>query len=393
MSYDIRIWEHPAGRPTPTTLEEAGRSMLELEKTRPGVNPKFIALAQKMIEGHTYSAMYPSGDRAAQDATWLGNPVQQAKELAKAVWAVELPEEDRVGMLRFMVDNATGLGLAVFDEQIGMAFLPGGIVLPQAQRAMWDGLKEEMASMPEPTTKPQMRKAMLAKVTPIFERHGFEARKSKEFDMEFFRTVEDGASQRVVVRVEGTSPDFRYWVCAYGYDSRIRSIVEAVCDIDVFSSPDIFYMPLGLIGGLPGGGGVVDIDSNDKVRLMLSALESRLIPALNLARCLQGLDELLNGDFSEKLVKDQWEKSLAPLIVARLAGQRDFEKFSKEYLAFYEALPILLSQRELPSLKNYQLRQPRCHPCQAVNNQECQARSGFHVKFSATKDVIDLLCN
>jgi hypothetical protein len=253
MSYDIRIWEHPAGRPTPTTLEEAGRSMLELEKTRPGVNPKFIALAQKMIEGHTYSAMYPSGDRAAQDATWLGNPVQQAKELEKAVWAVELPEADRVGMLRFMVDNATGLGLAVFDEQIGMAFLPGGIVLPQAQRALWDGLKEEMASMPAPTTKPQMRKAMLAKVTPIFERHGFEARKSKEFDMEFFRTVEDGASQKVVVRVEGTGPDFSYWVCAYGYDSRIRSIVEAVCDTDVFSFPDIFYMPLGLIGGLPGG--------------------------------------------------------------------------------------------------------------------------------------------
>jgi len=350
MSYDIRIWEHPTGRPTPTSLEEAGRTMLELEKTRPGVNPKFIALAQKMVEGHTYSAMYPSGDRAAQDATWLGNPVQQAKELEKAVWAVELPEEDRVGMLRFMVDTATGLGLAVFDEQIGMAFLPGGIVLPQAQRALWDGLKEEMASTPAPTTKPQMRKAMLAKVTPIFERHGFEARKSKEFDMEFFRTVEDGASQQVVVRVEGTGPDFDYWVWARGYDSRIRSIVEAACDTDVFSLPHIFSISLGLIGNLPGGGGNVGIGNNDKVRLMLSALESRLIPALNLAHSLRGLDELLNGDFSEKLVKDQWEKSLAPLIVARLAGQRDFEGDAAKYLAFTEVLPEYLKRRNLPSL-------------------------------------------
>ncbi len=350
MSYDIRIWEQLANRTAPQSLKDAGRTMMELEKISPGANPKFVALAAKMVESHTYSAMYESGDRAAQDATWFGNPVQQAKDLEKAVWAVALPDEDRVNILRFMVDNAAGLGLTVFDEQLGMAFLPNGTVLPRDKQAMWDGLKNEMKTMPAPTTKPQMRKAMLEKVTPILERHGFQGKKSKEFDMEFFRATGDGGSQRITVRVHGSSPDYRYWVAAEGYDTRIQTIVEAVCDLKVFNEPHIFAMSLGSIAKLPGGGGEVGIDSSDKISIMLSALENKMIPVLNLALSLQGLDELLNENVSEPFAKREREMAFTPLIVARLTGQRDFETFSREYLAFFEALPEFLRYRKLPSL-------------------------------------------
>lgn len=360
MSYDIRIWEHPSHRPTPTSREEVGRIMLELEKTKPGVNPKFVALAQKMIECHTYSDMYPSGDRAAADATWLGNPVRVAKEWEKGVWGVELPSEDTVGILRFMVDSATGLGLTVFDEQIGMAFLPGGVVLPQQQRAMWDGLKVEMASAPARKTTAQVRKAIVAKVTPIMLRNGFEPRKSRDRDFEFFRMVEGGASQvfggTVIARRYG---QFDMSSASRGYDQRISNIVEAACDANVMKlnalknfceDPTIFFWSLEGVNVSPGGVSA-PINSDDQIQNILVALEEKLIPVLDLARSLRGLDELLNGDVLMKRTKErEWECSPSPLIVARLAGQRDFEKYAQDYLAFLSALPPRF-QSQLPIAK------------------------------------------
>ncbi|WP_418132854.1 hypothetical protein ABL849_00040 [Variovorax sp. 375MFSha3.1] len=142
MSYDLRVWERPVGQADPVSFEEASRTLLELERLEPGPNPKFIALAEQM------AARYPvMGQEAAverdddSDAIWISDPVAGARGCTSAVWAFELPTEDHVHALRFVVERANALGLTVFDDQLGMVFIsPDRVLLPFAKTKQSCGL-------------------------------------------------------------------------------------------------------------------------------------------------------------------------------------------------------------------------------------------------------------
>ena len=64
---------------------------------------------------------------------WAGDPVHETQTCDEAVYAISLLYTKRMGIMRLVVDTAMALGLTVFDDQIGMAFLPSGEVLPKEQ--------------------------------------------------------------------------------------------------------------------------------------------------------------------------------------------------------------------------------------------------------------------
>src|SRR5207253_306412 len=83
-------------------------------------------------------------------AVWPSDPAAEAQALTRAVWAVGIPDDDRVRIAHFVVERATALGLTVFDDQLGMAFLPSGQVLPPEKAEIWAGLTRELAQEQKP---------------------------------------------------------------------------------------------------------------------------------------------------------------------------------------------------------------------------------------------------
>lgn len=143
MSYDLRVWEPPAGRAIPVSFEEALRSWFELELLEPGPNPKFAALAAQMVA-------YQGGG----DAPWTGDPVVDAKNCRKAVWTFALPADNRMQLLSVVVKLANALGLTVLDDQQGLALVAPHAVLPPERAGIWKEALQALEGPARGTTAP-----------------------------------------------------------------------------------------------------------------------------------------------------------------------------------------------------------------------------------------------
>lgn len=143
MSYDLRVWEPPAGQALPTSFEEALRNWFGLELLEPGPNPKFAALAAQMV-----------AYKDCGDAPWDGDPAKDAKSCRKAVWTFSLPAENRMKLLGAVVKRANALGLTVLDDQVGLALVAPNRVLPPERTDFWKQAMQVLEDAPLDSATP-----------------------------------------------------------------------------------------------------------------------------------------------------------------------------------------------------------------------------------------------
>lgn len=143
MSYDLRVWEPPAGQATPASFEAALRSWFELELLEPGPNPKFAALAAQMV-----------AYKGCGDAPWVGDPIADANNCRKAVWTFQLPADNRMQLLCAVVQRANALGLTVLDDQQGLALLAPNRVLPPERAGIWKEAMQVLEEAPRDAAAP-----------------------------------------------------------------------------------------------------------------------------------------------------------------------------------------------------------------------------------------------
>jgi len=301
--------------------------MEALEARTPGPNPKFIQFAQKLVE------RYPSrpGDPDANDAVWMGNPVDDARNGSEAVFGISLPSHGRSRIMRFVVQAANELGLTVLDEQLGIAFLPGGKVLPEDARDVWKELDEETEQAAPAWTKAQARKALVTYMTAALGKHGFVPEKVTGIDAAFVRQLEPGGRQSIRFALQAADGELEctiHFVTTYDV---VKGLHERFCgkywvlggtEDSLFLTLDDLYEAATF--RLAGS---ADLES-------LGALfEAKAIPVLDRARTFKGLDALINveGRFPRRA-----KFRVASLIVARLAGNPNFEAMAEEYRLNFE---------------------------------------------------------
>jgi hypothetical protein len=141
-NYKIYIWEQSSSLPEPATFEAAGQTMRALQATNAPANAKFVALVEQLLKRHPSQA----SDPGCLHSAWGGDPLKDAQNDDETLFCLSLPTANRVELLRLVVDSATALGLAVFDDQIGMAFFPSGAVLPEDRAPSWVLIKAQMDS-------------------------------------------------------------------------------------------------------------------------------------------------------------------------------------------------------------------------------------------------------
>ena len=126
MSYDLRIWDPSPGHALPATFEEAARAAFSSDGPGSTTNPKFATLAAQMV-----------ASRGRGETSWVGDPVAEARRCTGGVWVFQLPADNRMQLLHVVVKRANALGLAVLDDQLGLALLPPDRVLPPERAGLW----------------------------------------------------------------------------------------------------------------------------------------------------------------------------------------------------------------------------------------------------------------
>jgi hypothetical protein len=204
------------------------KTFLDLQEVNDGLNPMFVEFARQLVARYPSSDMFAAGDRDALDSVWAGNPLNQAKKEERALFGISLLGDDKLGVMRHLVQVANAAGLTVFDDQLGMAFLPNGQVLPPEAQAHWAVVKQELAAQSAPISKAQMRKIAISQVGAMAQKHGFVKRKKEGVDAEFVKLIE-GGEQIIWVQIYGTSPYLRFSLSFTVIFEKIEHIFRAAC--------------------------------------------------------------------------------------------------------------------------------------------------------------------
>ncbi|GGY85217.1 hypothetical protein GCM10011613_32920 [Cellvibrio zantedeschiae] len=162
MSYVIHIWEQPS----PATWKEADALQANLVGKKATPNPKFAQLAQQLLRDFPHV-------RGAQGSPWIeGAPDGQVDE---ASWALGIDSAQIERVVPVLVTHALALGLTVYDDQAGEAYLPGNWRLSPEGREPLEWLEVAEDSEFERKAKGQnyLEERVRALVLPHFEAHGF----------------------------------------------------------------------------------------------------------------------------------------------------------------------------------------------------------------------------
>ncbi|CAM3297186.1 hypothetical protein [Polaromonas hydrogenivorans] len=232
MSHDIWAWDISSHPLSTDTFGGAAQTFLALQEVNDGGSPRFAEFARALVARHPSADMLAPDDPDAEDSPWQGNPLKQAQDGQRALFGLSLPQGgDPLPLLRFVVEAANAAGLAVFDDQLGTAFLPDGRVLPEEHREAWATLKRQLDAEPEHLTKAQARKLLLSRLGDVLGKHGFELATRQGWHGAFVRPIE-GGSQWISLYISGTGAALKGGLhFAVDFDA-VKSIYKEVCGSD-----------------------------------------------------------------------------------------------------------------------------------------------------------------
>ncbi|MEO5922564.1 MAG: hypothetical protein ABIR70_01930 [Bryobacteraceae bacterium] len=169
MSYDLCVWDTARHPTLPTDHNDAAEIMERLSKVNEPSNPVFAEFARALVEHHQTSSQ---GEPQDTKAFWGSDPVQGVAACTTAVYRIKLPS-DEPGMERLagVVMAAAKLGLMVYDDELGMCFLPDGTIYPESLREGWKADLEELIAGPQ-EAKPDNRTLLQTIAGELFDALG-----------------------------------------------------------------------------------------------------------------------------------------------------------------------------------------------------------------------------
>lgn len=162
MSYVVHCWDFPI----PKTLADAVRLCGELQDRSRPQNSLFLHLARQLTARHPCIMELDDDD---EGAVWTDGPLDGASD--SGVYSLGIQWQHLEAVQPFVVETATALGLVVFDDQQGAAYLPGGSVLTD------DGLRvgRHLGLPLAGALSPQLvERTLLDALLPLLAGEGFE---------------------------------------------------------------------------------------------------------------------------------------------------------------------------------------------------------------------------
>ena len=171
MSYDLCVWDPARHAPMPTNADEALDTMERLSEVSDSMNPVLGEFSRDLAQH--YEAFLQREPRDIE-AFWGSDPRQSAAACTAAVYRLCLPSKAGMEQLTPVVEAAARRGLVVFDDEIGMCFLPDGTIYPEDMREVWQSdLAELTARRADPSfKKPDNRTLLQTIASELFDAIG-----------------------------------------------------------------------------------------------------------------------------------------------------------------------------------------------------------------------------
>ena len=335
MSYTLNIWN-----PAATTAMVQG-SLAEiadrLEKLAqvPATDADqalFNQLAKRLWQH------YPSADESdSADDIFEGNLPRDSLTVNNKLWTIGLLGGNRLRVLRDVAEHAKTLGLAVYDDQIGIGFDPRVGIIPRSRASDWEdvlrGLREPPAI--------KINKVYLLKhvIAPLNE---------KLIEMGFKISKRQGSYDDCVRHLDQVDQRFSYFFSVYADRVELHTSVTSLI-------PKLVYLSKVISEG-KGGGGVSfstsayrcgDVGEKfslpSEINTYLDVFDTYMVPVIERTQTIKDIDQLIYSPEGKKLLPPNFylfnntprlDDTFVRCGIAGLAGNPMFEE-------------IVLRQREM----------------------------------------------
>lgn len=316
MSDTIALWDPRRFGPEPANFDEASRMYAKLAGLKDEPNNAFAIFAQR-IQSHVQ--IYLGKDEVLMHM--FGHFVEVAKSCQRALFIIDMPANARSELLPLMATTASALGLVLFDESLGLVLTQQGVLeAPWRGGARADARKEEPSDFP--TKLADFKKKALLDLNAFFNKHGFLEGKILRYG-----EYQDVLQREVVGGVQQIS-----FVIESKYGDFFTHIYVSVDSPAVASVWDAFgvrpqFRPVYFNIGSVFYGQELCIKSWADWDDVMQCLAHKLMPVLDRAVDIQGMDAVVNGDeFPDVRDRGAWLMKKQPnaLIIARLADNPSY---------------------------------------------------------------------
>lgn len=306
------------------TLEQVLTSFHELQSIQDGeVGQGLLAFARKLEE------LAPQIEPENEYLSSLYAGLEQlVKENYKRLLPVDMPPNEWVSTLKLMVEIAKEVNVAIWDDSIGMAFLPNGKILPNDKAKLWKNAITEMEQVSDfPTTLSAFKKFAQPKIEALAFQHGFCQKGKNEVDGYTFYEKKCG---EIVQRFSAGFWGGGEFCMIAGVSIHCKSIRDiyskflftpvtgSLGENIIFPNIDKEYNSIGSSA----------IKTVDEFFECLTYIEEHMLPLFEAVQSIKGLDLLLNGDLAPSIRDGAQHRFYMPhcLIIARLANNPQFEE-------------------------------------------------------------------
>lgn len=312
MTDTIALWDPRRFGPEPTDFDEASRMYAKLAELKDEPNNAFAIFAQR-IQSHV--RIYLGKDEVLMHM--FGHFLEMAKSCQRALFVIDMPANARSELLPLMAKTASAVGLVLFDESSGLALTKSGILEASWRKSIKQGEREK-AQPGFPTQLAEFKQKVLLDLKELFKGHGFVEKRvlhNGEYRDVLQREVIDGI-QRINFVIQSKYGDFFTRIYVYVGSPAVISVWDGLG-----VSPQ--YEAISFEVGLVFWGQQLRIKNWADWDGVMQCLANKLMPALDRAVDVQGMDAVVNGDeFPE--VRERGARVLGrqpnTLIIARLAG-------------------------------------------------------------------------
>lgn len=286
MSYTLHIWNPVASIPLAQASLADIADRLEVLAQEPATDAD-RALFSKL--GRRMWGLYPSDEEQdSAEEIFLGNPEQDGLEAINRLWTIQLLAGDHVRVLRDIAEQAKTIGLAVYDDQIGIGFDPRMGVMPSERSQDWQAALEDLRTAPTPQfDKAYIRKHIIKPINEKLTQIGFAVNQHERGFVTCTRNHGD-VEQVIAYFISGNSVSPRFKLSLQlGVKSidRINSILRG---------GTASVLNVSLSGYKTKSQDGEEVFTNEKqVRDFLIAFDLHLIPVIEKSKTVEGIDQLL----------------------------------------------------------------------------------------------------
>lgn len=325
MSHIVYAWYAKTLGKAPANLDQISKDFAYLSLHRTGqTSTSLVSFAQAL-------ASHVPTDNLQEWQDLYMNLDKSILEKGLLFIALDLPNEDWIVGLKTVVDIAEQHSIIIFDDALGMAFLPSGKILPQSKQKMWKNALLEVETTDFPITLSSFKKIAQPLVEGLLFKYGFT---EKYIDIEneddiwrFYSTLDNrykfGIAYETQFQPDRQSDVFQmtHETCCY-YGSEISSIYNK---FDFFKNGECISINFGISKTQKN----IDITNEDSLRTGLFQIENLLKLTLSI-KDIKSLDNIMNGNLYPQLSHYYHHFFYMPhcLIVARLANNPKFEQLA-----------------------------------------------------------------